>query len=345
MPDSDLRPASGTGAGPRKRQGMCGQIRMFSFLAVFLLLTALLNFLLIPYNIARVDLHQITAHGADDLFVGASHGYSAIDPETVDRETGRRSTSACLPEEFPVDSLQIVRLACRSGHPPKRVIYELDPSYWVQEEPEQVNDSYIFRSFPCGYAKMVYFFDKIARMDWRVILAPWHFYADRLPKAAATVSVKMSSAYREYRPDPLNTYTQRFSDRGFVYQTQASNLNKGGFEGIIPFRTAAVKARQEADFARTVRLCREQGIDLAVIITPVPDETYAQFRDSFTEAHAWFSERCASYGISFRDFNDLPAGELDRSMTHYMDYEGHMDGVLAQQFSGILGKYLASLPE
>ena len=36
---------------------------------------------------------------------------------------------------------------------------------------------------------------------------------------------------------------------------------------------------------------------------------------------------------------------MDRSMEGYWDYDGHMDGIKAQEFSTLLGRFLGSLDQ
>lgn len=105
--------------------------------AVFILgcigMTVLLNFVLLQYNIARVNVHRIGTQEYDDIFVGTSHGLSAINPEVVDKVTGRKSTNICMPDEHIIDTYFLVKEACRKQKP-KRIIYELDPAYWCTKQ-------------------------------------------------------------------------------------------------------------------------------------------------------------------------------------------------------------------
>ena len=72
-------------------------IKTLGFIVVCCVLTGLLNFGLLQYNIARVNVHRIMTQKYDDIFVGTSHGLSAINPEIVDQVTGRKSTNICMP--------------------------------------------------------------------------------------------------------------------------------------------------------------------------------------------------------------------------------------------------------
>ena len=141
--------------------------KVLVFIALCFVLTGLLNFGLLQYNIARVNVHRITTQKYDDIFVGTSHGLSAINPEIVDQVTGRKSTNICMPDEHIIDSYFLVREACRKQKP-KRVIYELDPSYWSTRQNDGANSVYIYKEFPLSKVKMEYFDEKIKNMDARV---------------------------------------------------------------------------------------------------------------------------------------------------------------------------------
>ena len=135
-------------------------IKTLGFIVVCCVLTGLLNFGLLQYNIARVNVHRIMTQKYNDIFVGTSHGLSAINPEIVDQVTGRKSTNICMPDEHIIDSYFLVKEACRF-HKPKRIIYELDPSYWSTKQNDGVNSVYIYKEFPFSKVKMEYFNQKI----------------------------------------------------------------------------------------------------------------------------------------------------------------------------------------
>jgi hypothetical protein len=309
------------------------------FLTAVLFLTALLNAGLVPDNIARADIGRVSTGTYDDLFLGTSHGFSDINPETVDALTGRKSTNACMPEEFPIDSYYILSLAIAGGHKPSRVIYELDSQYWTQDQPEQSNDSYIYRSFPAGTVKLRYFKDKIMMMDWRVTFAPWHFYTDNFKKFPEILRARFSTAYRNRDLTPLNTKTQTFHPNGYVEQVLPDPQDRKEKEIPYTFSEGAVRGKALRYFEGIVRLCRENGIALTVIKTPTPKETRTRYAEAFTAADTYFSALCGRAGIAYHNFDREADAAMDTSLLH-MDYEGHMDRTAAEAFSTLLGKYL-----
>lgn len=204
------------------------RIRALCFLVLVFGISKLLDFGLIPYNAADMAVDRITARTYDDLFIGTSHGANNIDPVMIDRETGRQSTNVCLPREFPVDSYYLVRLACASGHKPKRVIYELDPSYWVQQEPEDGNSYYIYRAFPAGMTKLRYFRNKIMHLNWRFALAPWWNYRDRFPKFWKAAKAKTRLDPEDYVELYVNDAQDEVDENGWTASTSRSRPSRTG---------------------------------------------------------------------------------------------------------------------
>ena len=56
------------------------KVKVLTFLAICIAITGILNYGLLQYNIARVNVHRISTQKYDDIFVGTSHGLSAINP-------------------------------------------------------------------------------------------------------------------------------------------------------------------------------------------------------------------------------------------------------------------------
>ena len=81
---------------------------------------SVLNYLLIPNNYVRIDIHNITTNEYDDVFLGTSHGFAGIDPETVDAATGRKSINLCRGGEYTRDSYYMLKLMCEHHVPETR---------------------------------------------------------------------------------------------------------------------------------------------------------------------------------------------------------------------------------
>lgn len=313
-------------------------IKTLEFIVVCCVLTGLLNFGLLQYNIARVNVHRITTQKYDDIFVGTSHGLSAINPEIVDQVTGRKSTNICMPDEHIIDSYFLVKEACRF-HKPKRIIYELDPSYWSTRQNNGANSVYIYKEFPFSKVKMEYFNQKIKNMDARVTLAPWFYYRNKLSQFVDTLRMKLSELYQTYDVEPLNSGAQQYTKEGYMYQVADPNADKGS-PNIILWNQDRILEVEKKYFLKLVNFCKEKKIELVVITTPVPQETLELYSETFEKAHEYYNKMMEKYRVRFYDFNFIKLNGFNRSIKGYLDYEGHMSGELGNEFSQRLGNFL-----
>ena len=79
---------------------------------------------------------------------------------------------------------------------------------------------------------------------------------------------------------------------------------------------------------------------MEVITLPVPAETYANTTESYQQSDRYFTELMQQYRIPYHNFIFDSALAFDRSIDNYWDYDGHMYGDAAEQFSLELGNYL-----
>lgn len=312
------------------------------FLALCLIGTMLLNFALIPPGSVRINLHNLKdGRQYDTVFIGTSHGQYAIDPEIIDRAAGISSVSLCMADAYPDDMYYLLRLACETQSP-SQVVYELDPSYWMNRQRSGSTQIFFYEDFPLSYTKAAYFMDKIAGLDFRSTLAPWSYYRNLYSQIPEHVRTKMSRAYRNYDPSILDIPVGHYGGRGFIWRDRVEGEDKGTFNNI-PWNESQVKEKAAVYFDRIVRLCRDRNIRLVVITTPVPQDTFDRFSESYGEAHKYFARLMKGYGLEYYDFNYMKPGLMDRSMEGYWDYDGHMDAVKAQEYSALLGSFLGRL--
>jgi len=317
-------------------------IRAVLFVILCAVITAGLNFVFIPNSVARANLRRVSTKTYDDFFIGSSHGHSDVDPLVVDSVTGRSSTNACMPSEYLIDSYYILKLACESGHKPKRVIYEWDPPYWMTEDMAGNNPDSFYLRFPEGETKLKYFFAKIISMKWYVVTNPWSEYRNLFRDIPKTVRIKCGEDYKNYGTADLDTDVKQYRPEGFAYYAHGTEWDS--ISNVLTFDREKVGGKPQQLFQRLSDYCRSEGIELAVVELPVPAETVEMHREAFADARAYFTEIAKEYGISFRDFNSLPEEEtgkgIDAGVSNFRDYDGHMSGELAEQFSKILGEYL-----
>ena len=133
-----------------------------------------------------------------------------------------------------------------------------------------------------------------------------------------------------------------YGGRGFIYRDRVPGEDKGTYNNI-PWDETMVKEKAARYFGRIARYCRENGIRLTVITTPVPQDTLNQFGQSYLQSHEYFTKLMNGWGLAYYNFNYLKPELMDRSMEGYWDYDGHMDGIKAGEFSTLLGQFLTDL--
>lgn len=312
------------------------KIIIFTVLCIFV--SSVFSFLLIPYSYTRVDIHNIEVNKYDDLYIGTSHGKCGINPLVVDQVTGGRSTNLCLGGEYLQDSYYLVKEAARN-HKPKRIIYELDPGYWVVEPNQAVNYDVIYREIPFSMVKLEYYISKMLSADFRNTLFPWYTYRENYTSIPGIVKTKLSKEYREYGIEPFRGDFQSYEKEGFIHINELEGAQKSR-DNLILWDRSKIYHGTLSYFCKLAKFCQDNRIELIVITTPIPEETLNEYSEHYADANEYFIKLMEQYNLEYYNFNYIKEEKIDRSMKAYSDYDGHMYGWAADKFSEILGRYL-----
>ncbi len=307
-----------------------------AFFTVCLLLNVILNYILIPNNIMRIKLHNLETTTYDDLFLGTSHGFSAVDPLVVDSITGRKSTNLCIWGEYPRDSYYLLKEACRE-HKPERVVYELDPTYWINKDIDTYYYTQLFNYMPWSQVKAEYFLAKITSADFRAVLFPWFNYQLQWQPNLANLELKQTDNYKNYGLDTFDLSYQTLKEEGFLF-FKDTKRTKSQYVSLWDEKKMLVNSYRYFD--KMVTFCRENDIELVVFTTPVPQETLELYPENYQKAFQYFSKMLQGYGLTYYNFNYIQLDGFDKSLVGYSDYDGHMYGDTAGSFSKSLGDYL-----
>lgn len=307
------------------------------FLLCVILIDQGLKFLLYPYTYARVDVHNLETQRYDDIFVGTSHGKCGINPLKVDAVTGRKSFNFCMGGQFTVDSYYIVKEACRVN-PPKRVVYEVDPAYWMLEIPQDTTFGQTYLELPWSLVKAEYFFAKFTDTDFRNALFPWYAFRNQLDEISKNIETKTSSLYKEYGTGCFRETGQTYEAGGFIRRLLVKGEHKSDAD-LVLWNEKGVNPDRIRYFEKLVKLCREQGIELLAVTTPVPKENLEKYGE-YQKADTYFTNYFNEAGVPYINFNTEKRHPGYRVDTDYADYDGHMYGDTADAFSEILGEAL-----
>jgi len=88
-----------------------------------------------------------------------------------------------------------------------------------------------------------------------------------------------------------------------------------------------------------IQYCKANNIELITVTLPVPEDSLNTRSEDYQKADAYFRNIMDTYGVEYLNFEYLNTG-FDNNLDGFRDYEGHMWGDTAEEFSSILGEYL-----
>lgn len=303
-----------------------------AFLLVVLCGNEVLLQALKPCTYFRNDMYLARTEEYEDIFVGTSHGKAGIQPDIIEEVTGRKCLNLCLGGEYPMDSYFIVKELCRSKSP-KRVIYELDPGYWVTEPSLGPDYATVYEELPWSRVKLEYFNAKMKDVDFRITLFPWYVYRQGYKNVRTNLHTRLSKAYREHEGS-IYASEREYYGKGGAVNIRRTDAAKGE-EGLNLWEEQKLKSDSVEYFDKLTELCREKEIELIVITTPIPEETLEKYKRNFENADRFFTEYMEEKGITYYNFNqpEMRMENFDYSVDGFADYEGHMYEDQAEIFS------------
>ena len=297
----------------------------------------LLDLMLYPCTFMRNDIHTVSTQAFDDIILGTSHGKMNIDPETMETVTGRTGHNVCVGGEYGVDAYYIARLI-NEKQSVDRIIYEVDPGYFVSEKEEGNNYLLFYHEFPLSMAKLGYFRDSVAKCNFRTVFFPWYEYSlsYEVPRIATTFTRKVTG---DYNIESLKTASQEYHESGFIerYAVDTSELK---MKPIKLFDKAEVSEETMEYLEKLIRYCKKEGIDFVAVTTPMPGATLSKYQDQFFDAWDFFNAFFEEQGVDYINFNEDYYNSFSHDITCFTDYDGHMNGDAAREFSGVLGEIL-----
>lgn len=258
-------------------------------IATVLLVLFGLDYLLYPCTFMRNDIHTVTTEAHQDIFLGTSHGKINIDPDVVSEETGRSAHNLCVGGEYAVDAYYLTKLMIETEKP-ERIIYEVDPGYFVTEK--EVGNNYLlfYHEFPLSRAKLEYFQATMMECDFRTAIFPWYEYIFKydLEKVWETVYQKWM---HNYDVSFLKGSTQEYHESGFIerYPVDTTQLSMEN-EALKLFTRDSVKQQNMEYLERLIDLCRENDIEFVAVSTPVPASTLVAYEANYQDAWNYFAE-------------------------------------------------------
>lgn len=317
-----------------------------SFLKTIVVLTVCTLFLILmdlalyPCTFMRNDIHAVVNNQYDDIILGTSHGMTDIDPTVMEKITGRTGHNMCVGGEYEIDAYYIAKLIAEKQKP-ARIIYEIDPGYFVSEKEEGNNYLLFYHEFPFSKAKLEYFWKSIAKCNFRTILFPWYEYSlsYELGKIKETFLQKWN---QDYDISHLKSATQEYHESGLIerYPVDTSKLK---MEDLKLFSKNKVNTQNLEYLEKLIDFCKKNNIEFVAVTTPIPIDTLKVYSDNFNEAWKYFGEYFDKKGIIYLNFNTQYFKAFSHNLKDYTDYDGHMNGKAAEEYSRVLANILNKL--
>ena len=290
-------------------------IKTIIVLAVCVVLLVGLDLALYPCTFMRNDIHSVVTEQYDDIILGTSHGMTDIDPAVMEEVTGRTGHNMCVGGEYGIDAYYIAKL--------------------IQE-----GNNYLlfYHEFPFSMAKLEYFWNSIAKCNFRTILFPWYEYSlsYELGKIKETFPQKWN---KDYDISHLKSDTQEYHESGFIERYPVDTF-KLKMKDIKVFEEESVNPQNMEYLGKLIDFCRENDIEFVAVTTPIPLDTLRAYSDNYNAAWQYFGEYFDKKGITYLNFNTQYFKAFTHELNAYTDYDGHMNGNAAADYSKVLANIL-----
>ena len=308
------------------------------FLALCAAANGILNYFLVPYTYTRADAHNLRTAQYEELFVGSSHRKCGLDPAVMREVSGKASINVCQGGEYPVDSYFLVKEAARHRKL-SRVILEVDPGYWVTKPNQTADYAVFYPEMEFSPVKIEYFLGKMMQADFRTTLFPWYLYRKEIRQISGNLEMKRSSVYKNCGTEPFSSSVQDYRQDGMIVR-KVSEGDKTQEDKPVLFNRKELNPDAGKYFEKLVRFCEKEGIRLIAVTTPIPRVTYEKYQKAYDCGTAYFTSYMEKLGVPYYNFTRGWEYGMPYQLEDFADYEGHMYGDAAAEFTEIFGKIL-----
>lgn len=240
------------------------------------------------YYYQDAKMRDSLAGQLDLLVIGSSHAFRSIDPEVLDAELGCNSYNlACAMQTMRGRYYLLKHEIARN--PVKTVILEVSYNALtrdrVTEGPE--GDIYELARFSNPLDRISYFFSTI--------------YPSEYTKLFYDTMDRSSTAWEKLLKGEMKPY----SGRGFL-GLDAEDMTVTRAEGEAMYHSSPTMTELNADdvayFEKCLTLCKEKGVRLILVVTPLSDKQIICNTDLET-VRGWYLHYAEKYGCEFYDFN------------------------------------------
>ncbi|MCI6843153.1 MAG: hypothetical protein MR874_00110 [Coriobacteriaceae bacterium] len=346
-------------SAPRKprapRHGWCRALEVVAIVALIITANVLITLGFELYSsLANVmwDEYRAAANeNIDTVIVGSSTGQRSFDPAVLDATLGTTTFNMATPAQELDDSYTAAKQAIKDHHV-KSVILALDYESvstvkWPGSHVAFARAKMAGESFPqavADYWKLLTSSSFFDGADSICALFPWGY--NHVELDAEHIATNFNDRVSDTTPVEA---AERVMD-GWTYYGNGY----GNYDGMLDYSTArdhlSVSVEGPADFDQQgldwiqniSDLCRENGVQLVVVVTPRPAYNVLAYGEKYPEQMSRLQQVVEQAGGTFLDTNLATGGWYEPRDTDFYDGE-HLNHDGAARFSRAFAQALATL--
>ncbi len=319
-------------------------MRVVIFLAIIAMLVEACDYVLVQPGYARYIIHAAdnseSGEDYDCVVVGASHGRASIDPHYfLEMGYADNPINMCIQGATVIDNYYMIKEVCRNNDV-KKIILELDYQYWDknQKRDSDFGDLLVYNQLPFSGLKLEYIVNELMTKDFRTLYFRKYAFAKNWKTIKKYVAMKNTDGYKNYQIEGVAGIDTEgpYQGLGFFYRTKVTD--KKGKLNPSPWTYDDLNSKVQKYFEKIVEYCRDNDIELICVTTPIPPSSVVA--GAANEADTYFKQICDENDVRYIDGNLIKYEYLSVSDDDFSDWEGHMNGELAEQFSEVLTEIL-----
>ena len=313
------------------------------FIIANLLVIVSLTFMLTQPSVLKILMKEAKSGEFDTLIIGESHGESSHDPYLMSDVAGYQVFNLSR-RSMPMVNLSYIMEEANANGQYKRVILDLDPSYWDEDHKGTFGSDTNLLFQLTGFRWFDYMKNILMEDNYNNTLADYHLNAKTIKQIPQNLRYKLNKAYLIGEESSVqNIYSiigvannYEYKGRGFRYGMKKSGVEWPRWD----FNENNIKLENIEAFKKIVKYCKDNDIELVCVQSALPP--YRLKNENMDKVHEYFTELCGEYNVPFYDLNYLKDEYLSRTDDDYVDLDGHMMGKLAERQSMVLGQILIS---
>jgi sugar phosphate isomerase/epimerase len=143
----------------------------------------------------------------------------------------------------------------------------------------------------------------------------------------------------DYDVSWLKGEAQEYHESGFINR-YAVDTSKLKMTEPKLYEEGQVNEQNMEYLEKTIDFCKENGIEFVAVTTPIPAATLKTYSDNYEAAWEYFGDFFKEKDVKYYNFNAGYYKAFSHKIENYTDYDGHMNGEAAEEYSKVLATIL-----